>query len=85
MQVEWTGTKLVLADAASKATVRLDVFVAQLPYSGMMAVSAHHNQKMPAWLDAHRLAFEYFGGAASVIIPDNASTVCSYGVKVFFF
>lgn len=74
MQVDWASTKLELVDASTGATVRLDVFVALLPYSGMITASAHHNQKMAAWLDAHRQAFEYFSGVTSVIFPDNAST-----------
>lgn len=30
--------------------------------------------RQQAWLDAHMQAFEYFGGVAEVIVPDNAST-----------
>lgn len=74
MQVDWVGPKLELVDACSGRTVRLDVFVALLPYSGMLTASAHRNQKMTAWLDAHRQAFEYFGGTPNAIVPDNAST-----------
>ena len=32
------------------------------------------DEKMAAWCDAHRRAFEYFNGVSQVIVPDNAST-----------
>ena len=52
----------------------MSVFVASLPYSGLVFSSGCVDEKMPNWLDAHLQAFEYFGGAAQVIVPDNAST-----------
>lgn len=74
MQVDWAGTLLELADLTSGKPVKLHVFVAYLPYSGMVTASAYHNEQSVAWLDAHRHAFEYFGGTSTVIIPDNATT-----------
>lgn len=74
MQVDWAGTLLELADLTTGKPVKLHVFVAYLPYSGMVTASAHHNERSAAWLDGHRQAFEYFGGATTVIIPDNATT-----------
>ncbi|HAT1321973.1 TPA: transposase family protein, partial [Corynebacterium striatum] len=53
---------------------KVSIFVASLPYSGMLFACACADQRQQAWLDAHRCAFEYFGGVCQVVVPDNAST-----------
>ena len=74
MQVDWAGTRMVLTDPISRRTTPVSVFVASLPYSGLVFAYGCLDEKQPAWLDAHRRAFEYFGGVPLVSIPDNAST-----------
>lgn len=63
-----------LTDPVTRETTRVSVFVASLPFSGMVFAYGCLDEKQPAWLDAHRRAFEYFGGVTQVVIPDNAST-----------
>lgn len=74
MQVDWAGTQMQLTDPVTRQTTRVSVFVASLPFSGLVFAYGCLDEKQPAWLDAHRRAFEYFGGVAQVIVPDNAST-----------
>ena len=74
MQVDWAGTKMRLFDPTGGRPKKLSVFVASLPYSGMLFACACTDERQQAWLDAHMQAFEYFGGVAEVIVPDNAST-----------
>lgn len=74
MQFDWAGTQMQLTDPVTRQTARVSVFVASLPFSGMVFAYGCRNEKQPAWLDAHRRAFEYFGGVTQVIFPDNAST-----------
>lgn len=74
MQVDWAGTKMAIFDPVTGTKTTVSVFVASLPYSGMVFACGCLNEKMANWLDAHLQAFEYFGGAAQVIVPDNAST-----------
>ena len=74
MQVDWAGTPMITTDPITGKTQKVHVFVATLPYSGMLFACGQPNQKMNAWLDAHRQAFDYFGGVSQVIIPDNTST-----------
>ena len=74
MQVDWAGTQMRLTDPVTRETTRVSVFVASLPFSGMVFAYGCLDEKQPAWLDAHRRAFEYFGGVTQVVIPDNAST-----------
>ncbi|OAH43877.1 transposase, partial [Dietzia cinnamea] len=74
MQVDWAGTKMAIFDPVIGTKTTVSVFVASLPYSGLVFACGCLDEKMPNWLDAHLQAFEYFGGAAQVIVPDNAST-----------
>ncbi|MGD7003886.1 IS21 family transposase [Corynebacterium halotolerans] len=74
MQVDWAGTKMRLTDSVTRRTTSISVFVATLPYSGMVFACGCVDERQPNWLAAHRHAFEYFGGVAEVIVPDNAST-----------
>lgn len=74
MQVDWAGTQMAIFDPVTGTRTRVSVFVASLPYSGMVFACGCLDEKAPNWLDAHLQAFEYFGGVSQVIIPDNAST-----------
>lgn len=74
MQVDWAGTQMQLTDPVTRQTTRVSVFVASLPFSGMVFACGCLDEKQPAWLDAHRRAFEYFAGVTQVVVPDNAST-----------
>ncbi|MDO2378385.1 IS21 family transposase [Rhodococcus electrodiphilus] len=74
MQVDWAGTKMAIFDPVTGKKTAVSVFVASLPYSGMVFACGRVDEKMPNWLDAHLQAFEYFGGVSQVIVPDNAST-----------
>ncbi len=74
MQVDWAGTRMEIVDPITRATTAVSVFVASLPYSGLVFARGYLDQKQSAWLDAHRRAFEYVGGVPLLVVPDNAST-----------
>ena len=74
MQVDWAGTKMVLVDPITRTSTPVSVFVASLPYSGMVFAYGYLDERQRSWCDGHRRAFEYFGGVAQVVVPDNAST-----------
>ncbi|MGJ0205193.1 IS21 family transposase [Leucobacter sp. gxy201] len=74
MQVDWAGTRMLLTDPITKATTKVSVFVASLPYSGLVYARGYLDEKQPAWLDAHQRAFEYVGGIPLLVVPDNTST-----------
>lgn len=74
MQVDWTGTRMRIIDPITRQATPVSVFVASLPYSGLVFARGYLDEKQPAWLDAHRRAFEHFGGVPLLVVPDNAST-----------
>ena len=63
-----------LTDPITRTVTKVSVFVASLPYSGLVYARGYLNEKLPAWLDAHQRAFEYIGGVPLIVVPDNAST-----------
>lgn len=73
-QVDWAGTTMQLIDPIRTKTTKVSIFVATLPYSGLVFAHGFLDQRQPNWLAAHRLTFDYFGGVPEVIVPDNAST-----------
>ncbi|GMM97936.1 hypothetical protein MTsN4n12_33480 [Microbacterium sp. MTN4-12] len=74
MQVDWAGTRMQIVDPISGQVTSVSVFVASLPYSGLVFAYGCLDEKFPAWADAHRRAFEYIDGVTLLVVPDNAST-----------
>lgn len=74
MQVDWAGTKMALVDPITQKSTQVSVFVASLPYSGLVFARGFLDEKQPAWCEGHQRAFGYLGGVTQVIVPDNAST-----------
>ncbi len=74
MQVDWSGTRMQIIDPITRTTTPVSVFVASLPYSGLVFAYGYLDEKQSAWHDAHRRAFEYIGGVTLLVVPDNAST-----------
>jgi hypothetical protein len=50
------------------------VFVAVLPCSGYAYAEGFLNQSLESWITAHVHAYEFFGGAARLLMPDNLKT-----------
>lgn len=83
MQVDWAGTRMQLVDPITRASTRVSVFVATLPYSGLVYARGYFDEKLPAWCDGHQRAFEFVGGVPLMVVPDNAST--AEGVRWFVY
>lgn len=74
MLVDWAGDTLGLVDAVTGEAGKAVLFVAALPFSGVLLCRAYLDMKTPAWLDAHVRALEFFGGVPRIIVPDNPLT-----------
>lgn len=74
MHVDWAGDTLDLVDAVSGEITKAVLFVAVLPYSGVIFCRAYTDMKSPSWLDAHVRAFTLFGGVPQIVVPDNPTT-----------
>jgi transposase len=74
MFVDWAGDTIPIQDAITGAITPAYVFVAVLPFSGLIFARVFANMRMEAWLDGHVGAFEAFGGATQLVVPDHALT-----------
>jgi transposase len=50
------------------------VFVATLGASSYTYAEAQESQAMKSWIGGHVRAFEFFGGVAEILVPDNTKT-----------
>jgi transposase len=79
MFVDWAGSVGHITDAVTGGIVDVYIFVACLPYSAMIYAEGFMDMKQLSWTFAHVHAFEYFGGAPRVLVPDNAKTAVDRG------
>jgi transposase len=74
MEVDWAGQTAFIVDADTGEALEAYLFVAALPYSGYAYAEAFMNREQESWIAAHVNAFEYFGGVARILVPDNLKT-----------
>lgn len=75
--VDYAGQKMHLTDPRTGQVGDVPVFVATLGASSYTYAVATAAEDLRSFIAAHCRAFEFFGGVAEVIVPDNAKT----GVK----
>jgi len=74
MEVDWAGDTAFILDNISGKQIPIYVFVAVLPCSGYAYTEGFLNQNMESWITAHVHAYQFFGGATRLLIPDNLKT-----------
>ena len=74
MFVDWAGDTLSIADAVTGEVVKAYLFVAVLPFSGMVYCQGFTTMGMDTWIAGHVGAFAAFGGVPQLVVPDNALT-----------
>ena len=74
MQVDWAGDTLPIKDPATGEKTDAYLFVAVLPCICFAYAELCDNERSEIWLLCHVPAYEYFGGVARLLIPDNLKT-----------
>ena len=74
MEVDWAGDTMSYIDRATGEIKPAYVFVSVLPASAYPFAYAFEDTKIPNWINAHVMAYEYYGGVPKVTIPDNTKT-----------
>lgn len=74
MEVDWAGQTLPIYDSVTGESYPVYLFIAVLPCSGYTYAEAISDMKLENWLNCHIHAYEYFGGATRLLIPDNLKT-----------
>ncbi len=68
---DFAGTKIPVVDSATGEVRYAHLFVTALGASGFGFGAAFWSEDTEAWCQGHIQAFEYFGGAPQLIVPDN--------------
>jgi transposase len=68
---DFAGTKIPVINPATGEVQYAHLFVTALGASGFGFGKAFWSENTESWCDGHIAAFEYFGGAPQLIVPDN--------------
>lgn len=74
LEVDWAGSPLFISDPDTGEKVKVYVFVAVLPCSKLAYVEGALSMDLHSWVSLHKNAFEYMGGTAKILVPDNLKT-----------
>lgn len=75
--VDYCGPTLSVVNPDTGEVKSAQVFVAVLGASNYTFACASWSQKQEDWLNAHVLAFEFFGGIPEIVVPDNLKSAVS--------
>ncbi|MHB8696190.1 MAG: IS21 family transposase, partial [Solirubrobacteraceae bacterium] len=69
--VDFAGQTVPIVDPRSGEISQAQIFVAVLGASNFTYAEALPSQELAHWISAHVNAFEHFGGASEILVPDN--------------
>ena len=69
--VDFAGQTVPITDPLTGVVTPAELFVAVLGGSSLTYAEALPSQELPHWIAAHVRAFEFFGGAPEILVPDN--------------
>jgi transposase len=72
--VDYAGLSIAYFCRATGEMREASVFVATLGASSYTYAEAQESQVMKSWIGGHVRAFEFFGGVAEILVPDNTKT-----------
>ena len=74
VEVDWAGDPATIIDPDTGEITKAYIFVGVMTYSQYAYVEAFLDMKQKSWINAHVHMYEYFGGVARILIPDNCKT-----------
>ena len=74
VEVDWAGDPAHIIDPDTGEIINAYVFVGVMTYSQYVYAEAFINEKQPAWIRAHVHMYQFFGGVAKILVPDNCKT-----------
>lgn len=69
--VDYAGSTIPVVDRKTGEITQAELFVAVLGASNYTYAEATSSQSLQNWISSHIRAFEYFGGAPDIVVPDN--------------
>ncbi len=77
IMVDFAGKKQYYVDASTGERIECEVFVAILPYSGLIFCTAVHSQQTADFITCINAMLKYFAGVPATILCDNLKTAVS--------
>ena len=74
VEVDWAGDTAELVDPYTGEITEVYIFVGVMTYSQYAFVEAFPDEKQQSWITAHVHMYDYFGGVAKILVPDNCKT-----------
>ena len=74
IEVDWAGDPAHISDPDTGEIIDAHLFIGVMTYSQYVYVEAFINEKQQAWITAHVHMFDFFGGTARILVPDNCKT-----------
>lgn len=74
VEVDWAGDPAAIVDPDTGEIIKAYVFVGVMTYSQYAYVEAFLDMKTRSWITAHVHMYEFFGGVARILVPDNCKT-----------
>lgn len=74
MFVDWAGQTVPIHNPTDGTVSQGHLFVAVLGASNKTFVEAFPNEQLPCWIAGHVHAYAFYGGVASITVPDNPKT-----------
>lgn len=74
MFVDYAGMTVPVFDTEAGTVRKAQIFVATLGASSYTYAEATWSQTLVDWIDSHVRSFEFFGGVAQSVVPDNLKT-----------
>ena len=82
MFIDYSGLTVPYHDSQTGEIFKSQIFVSVLGHSGYVFVHATPSQKQEYFVKSHILAYEFYGGTAKVMVPDNLkSAIISHTKK----
>ncbi len=81
VEVDWAGDKAQIIDRDTGEIIDAHIFVGVLSYSQYAYVEAFPDEKQAAWISAHIHMYDFFGGVARILVPDNCKTAVNQNKK----
>ncbi len=84
VEVDWAGDPAHIIDPDTGEITDAWLFVGVMTYSQFVYVEAFINEQQRAWISAHVHMYEYFGGVAKILVPDNCTTAVNHRKSTWY-
>ena len=74
VEVDWAGYPATIIDPDTGEILKAYIFVGVMTYSKYAYVEVFLDMKQKSWITAHVHMYEFFGGVARILVPDNCKT-----------